>query len=141
MKKDCTTCESCQDTLEGLNSKLISIVDKRLYNVRYELNRNVDYPLARLLSFYKVVLSDICDGADCDCYTSPQCSALQNDIPNTGNPDAVINTCICGCCEPLNPVCNVTPCVSNTCIGDTCNDTATALTKENIIERIKILTA
>lgn len=96
--KDCLTCDTCEDTLEGLNSKLISIVDKRLYNIRYELNRPVDYALARLLSFYKPILSDICNGTDCDCYTIPE---------------------------------NVVPVTTS----------ATLLSKENIIEHIKILIA
>lgn len=136
-----TECSSCEDVLKTLDYKIISIVDKRLYNVRYELNRDVDYALAKLLIFYRGVLSDICADADCDCYTSPQCSQVLDDTPNTGIPDTVVNTCICGCCPPLNPVCNVVPCVSNTCVGSTCEDSATALTKENIIERIKILSA
>lgn len=68
MKNDCTTCESCSDTLAGLNSALVSIVDKRLYNVRYELNRPVDYAKAKLLMLYRDILKDICSGDDCDCF-------------------------------------------------------------------------
>jgi hypothetical protein len=64
----CGPCDSCEDTLAGLNAKVISIADSRLYNIRYELGRPVDYPLFTLFRFYREVLKDICNEADCDCY-------------------------------------------------------------------------
>lgn len=64
----CGPCDSCEDTLAGLNAKIVSIADNHLYNVRFELVRPVDYPLFTLLRFYKSVLKDICADADCDCY-------------------------------------------------------------------------
>lgn len=66
--KDCTYCESCEDTLYNLNNKIISIVDADLYNVRFELNRYVDRRLFVLLKFYREVLQNICNDTDCDCY-------------------------------------------------------------------------
>lgn len=67
-QSNCGTCVPC-DSLADLNSKIISIADNRLYNIRYELNRHVDYELFKLLVFYKGVAEDICDGIDCGCYT------------------------------------------------------------------------
>lgn len=64
----CGTCDSCEETLSGLDAKIIGISDNRLYNIRYELNREVDYGMFALYSFYKRVLGDICSGSDCDCY-------------------------------------------------------------------------
>lgn len=138
MKVDCTTCETCEDTLSGLNSKLISIVDKRLYNIRYELNRKVDYALFSLLMFYKGVLTDICNDQDCDCYTVLPCSTITPEKVNTGFPDAHVNECICGCCPTLNVTCNTVPCGPG---GGPAVEIAQQLTHENILERIKILTA
>ena len=135
LSKDCSTCESCNDTLTGINYKLVSIVDKALYNFRFELNREVDKDLFKLLIFYKEVLESICDDEDCGCYYTPLQSCVPVEIPNTGNPTAVINHCVCGCCPPLNVVCGFKPTVN------TPSNSTTSLTKENIIERIKILTA
>lgn len=140
--KDCQTCDSCEDTLRDLDFKLISIADKALYNTRYELNREVDWSLFSLLTFYKQVLTDICDDADCDCYTAVQCpTTVSTEEVNTGIQPAEVNHCICGCCPPLNVVCNVAPCVTGVCAPGCDSSVATQLTKENIIERIKILTA
>lgn len=143
LSSNCTTCDSCEDILRGINAKLTSIADNLLYNTRYELNREVDRDLFTLLVFYKQVAEDLCNDEDCGCYTIVTCPATLEDIPNTGNPTAKINTCICGCCPPLNPVCNVVPCAFTTCIGDsdTATDVATKVTKQNIFERIKILIA
>lgn len=132
--KDCSTCQTCEDTLKGVDNKLISIADKLLYNSRFGLNRDVDRDLFRLLSFYKGVLTDICNDEDCGCYTQVT-ECWHEDVPNTGNPTAVINHCICGCCPPLNPVCNINPNTGSS------NTSTITLTKENIEERIKILTA
>lgn len=68
MTKDCTTCEACEEILGRLNAKLIAIGDTRLYNIRFELGRKVDYDLYKLLLFYKKVLTDICNEDECDCY-------------------------------------------------------------------------
>lgn len=131
--KDCSTCQTCQDTLRGVNNKLISIADKLLYNSRFGLNREVDRNLFRLLSFYKDVLTDFINEEDCGCYTHTLiCS---QDVPNIGYPDTVINHCVCGCCPPLNVVCNFNPNVGKD------SPSSTDVTEENIIERIKILTA
>lgn len=65
---NCGTCDSCEDTIAALDSKIIGVADNRLYNIRYELNRKVDYGVFALYSFYKGVLRDICSGSDCDCY-------------------------------------------------------------------------
>jgi len=135
LNNDCSICETCEDTLKGIDYKLISIVDKLLYNTRFELNRVVDRNLFKLLSFYKEVLEDICDDEDCGCYYTPLQSCVSVEIPNTGDPTAVVNHCICGCCPPLNVVCGFKPTVN------TPSTSTTSLTKENIIERIKILTA
>lgn len=228
---ECTTCESCEDTLGGLNSKLISIADKSLYNVRYGLNREVDYALFKLLIFYKGVLESICDDDNCNCYyvvplnysgnsntctvvaygtvtlttdyslsyevgdrvritSSNLCAYIEGVVsnyygteltiavstiygsgehccwtvntppsgccaptscascnsssctcadsyPNSAIEPARINQCICGCCPPLNSVCNQEPFVST----KYSMYSTTALTRENIIERIKILTS
>lgn len=64
----CGPCDSCEDTLAGLNAKVISIADNRLYNTRFELGRKVDYPLFTLFRFYRGILKDICAESDCDCY-------------------------------------------------------------------------
>ncbi len=153
---ECTTCEACEDTLGGLNSKLISIADKSLYNTRYGMNSEVDYALFKLLVFYKEVLESICDDDNCDCYyTVPEecpvvtpepspcytcncnpCSCADS-CYNPGIQPAKVNTCICGCCPPLNPVCNQEPFINQ----KSKMYSTKALTKENIIERIKILTA
>lgn len=133
LNTDCSTCESCEDTLKGIDYKLISITDKLLYNTRFELNRVVDRDLFRLLSFYKEVLSDICDDEDCGCYYTAPTACTSGEIPNTGDPTAVVNHCVCGCCPPLNVVCRFEPTVN------TPSTSTTSLTKENIIERIKIL--
>lgn len=132
--KDCSTCQSCEDILKNLDRKLISIADALLYNTRFGLNRPVDRNLFRLLVFYKEVLTAECSDTSCGCFTVETPSCVQ-EIPNTGNPDAVINHCICGCCPPLNPVCNFNPGTGSN------NKSTTALTKENIEERIKILIA
>lgn len=139
---ECQTCESCEDTINAINNALIRIVDKRLYNIRYELNREVDYGLFKLLTFYKQVVQDICDEVDCDCYTAGQCSTVSTDEVNTGIQPATVNHCVCGCCPPLNVVCNVVPCASTLCSpGCDSVGVSTALTKENILERAKILSA
>ena len=68
ISSSCGPCEACEDTLSRLNAKLTGVADNRLYNVRYELNRNVDYGAYLLYRFYKQILSDICSDTDCDCY-------------------------------------------------------------------------
>ena len=142
MTNDCTTCEACEEILGRLNTKLIAIGDARLYNIRFELGREVDYDLYKLLLFYKGVLTDICDGNDCDCYTVDGCSPTNvtmtvNELDNTVS---VPNYCVCGCCEPLNPVCTAqVPCPGNPCAP--CTNTQGKPTTEDILERIKILLA
>lgn len=64
----CAICESCEATIAAINNKIAAIADNRLYNIRYELGRIVDYPMFTLLAFYKKVLKDICTDSDCDCY-------------------------------------------------------------------------
>ena len=64
----CGTCDSCEDTIAALDGKIIGVADSRLYNIRYELTRKVDYGMFALYSFYKRVLGDICSGSYCDCY-------------------------------------------------------------------------
>ena len=64
----CGTCDSCEDTIAALDGKIIGVADSRLYNIRYELTRKVDYGMFALYSFYKRVLGDICSGSHCDCY-------------------------------------------------------------------------
>ncbi len=69
INNDCSTCASCKDVLSELDTKLISIADKSLYNARYELNREVDYDLYKLIMFYKKVGTDICNDNNCNfCY-------------------------------------------------------------------------
>ena len=131
LNNDCTTCQSCEDTLKSLNYKISSISDKLLYNTRFELGRPVDKDLFRLLQFYKGVLEDICSDSDCGCYYTAVQECGQTEVVNTGIPGAVVNTCVCGCCPPLNVVCGYKPVDNN----------SEVLTKENIIERIKILIA
>lgn len=127
----CTACESCDEILSRLNAKLGSIADKLLYNIRYGLSRQVDRKLFQLLTFYKGVLTDICNDEDCGCYTVSTTTCTTT--VNTGDPAAVVNHCICGCCPPLNPVCTGT--------STTAADVASVLTTENILERVKILIA
>lgn len=68
MISDCSTCESCFEILDKLNGKIANIGDTKLYNIRYEMNRDIDYKKFALLSFYKEVLYNICNDSDCDCY-------------------------------------------------------------------------
>lgn len=140
LNTDCTTCEPCEDTLVSVDNKLISIADKYLYNVRYGLGRKVDKNLFKLLVFYKKVLQDICDETDCDCYTGmPVGVTIIPETANTAFPTATINHCVCGCCDPMNVLCNSNTAVP--CPQANRHNPAVALTRENIIERIKILTA
>lgn len=62
-KSNCTNCDAC-DTIETINGKISSIADKRLYNIRYELGREVDYPLYTLLKFYKELLESNCNNCE-----------------------------------------------------------------------------
>lgn len=130
-------CSSCEELLTELNYKLTNIGDNRLYNIRYELNREVDYELFTLLIFYKKILTDICKDEDCGCYTTPKHYSHSNVILTSDPIDntlSVVNHCVCGCCEPLNPVCINT---KVQCPDD--SHKSSVLTTENIFERIKIL--
>lgn len=100
---DCLNCDPCL-SVNDVNRKLINIADNRLYNIRYELNRPVDYDLFRLLVFYKDAAQSLCEGTAYECYeggTTPPCSPCQS-------------------CDEESKV---------------------AVSAENIIERIRILTA
>ena len=108
-RTDCLNCDPCL-SVNDVNRKLISIADNRLYNIRYELNRPVDYALFRLLVFYKDAAESICDGTSYDCYK--------------------------GGIYPPCPPCDGNDC--NDCVN--CED-KTSVTEQNIIERIRILTA
>ena len=122
IKSSCSSCDVC-DLLTGLNQGLINVADARLYNIRYGLDRYVDYSKFRLLKFYKTVAEHLCEGSDCGCYTSGILQSSQSSCQSLGP------LCEQRDCEPA--------CISN---GDTSNDNITTLpSTQNIIERIKIL--
>ena len=119
LKSNCNTCDIC-DLLVDLNQGLINIADARLYNIRYELDRPVDYEKYRLIKFYKRVAQDICNNADCGCYTT---SSL-----------------------PLNRRVHETRCEHPWRLGcegcdSTRHDTVVANTIQNISEQIRTLVA
>jgi hypothetical protein len=140
INNNCSTCDTCEEILAGVNSKLISIGNAALYNVRFGMGRPVDRALFRLLTFYKGALEDICRDEDCGCYTLlgiPPCSTVFYTTNQLDNTQTIANRCICGCCPPLNVTCGCQTPPTTTAPANL----TTALTLENIFERVKILTA
>ena len=65
----CSLCNQCEEIEAGLNRKIISIADARLYNIRYGMDRKVAYGLFKALRYYKEAVHNICEGNTCDfCY-------------------------------------------------------------------------
>ncbi len=116
LTSDYNTCDVC-DLLIGIDKKLISIADARLYNIRFELNKSVDYHKYKLLKFYKKVAKDLCADVDCGCYTN---SVLKYTKKKTFR-----------CKTPLELGCELT--------GDKHDETEVLLNKDNIIEQIRVL--
>lgn len=80
IKSDCNSCNPC-DLVSDINRSLIRIADARLYNIRYELDRPVDYYMYKMLKFYKPIAQEICDGTDCGCYSGgvePPCKPKES---------------------------------------------------------------
>jgi len=108
-RTNCLNCDPCL-SVNDINRKLINIADNRLYNIRYELNRPVDYDLFRLLIFYKDAAVSICEGTTYGCYSG-------------------------GVDKPCQPCKDKNYADCNDC------EEETSVTEQNIIERIRILTA
>lgn len=65
----CSYCSQCESIKKEINQSLINVADARLYNIRFDLDRYVNYGLYRALRFYKGVIDDICSGENCNfCY-------------------------------------------------------------------------
>lgn len=131
MKKKSTgySCNDC-DVIDALNNKICSIADKRLYNIRYELNREVDYGLYHLLSFYKEMLEGICEEECFDPSAACSSGCIQENPCNRCY--SQINISPSWICYPV---------ILHPCITDNGSGLRDEDKIQNIIERIRIITS